>query len=115
MVESNILRSVYIDEYILIPGQCLIFISKSPLTLKALIITIADDIANFIPSFPDTFRFGSIPPESKIIFANHRTSQHRDLYLNKHCRYRILTSAKVPVYIIFGYFRNFNRQIGLIA
>ena len=28
MLKSNILSSVYIDEYILIPGQCLIIISK---------------------------------------------------------------------------------------
>ena len=43
MFQSNIFSSGCIDEHILMPGRYLIFISKN-LTLKALIITIADDI-----------------------------------------------------------------------
>ena len=43
MFQSNILRSVYIDEYISILDWCLIIISKIQ-PVKALIITIADDI-----------------------------------------------------------------------
>ena len=43
MFQSNDLSSVYIDEYILIPGQCWIIIFKIS-TLKALIITETDNI-----------------------------------------------------------------------
>ena len=43
--------------------------------------------------------------------ANHRTYQQRDLYLNKHCRYIMLTSENVRICMIFAYIRNFNRQI----
>ena len=72
-------------------------------------------IANFIPRFPDMFRFARSPPKSKKNLANYRTCQQRDLYLKKHCRYPMLTSENVRVYIIFGYIRNFNHPIGLIA
>ena len=43
MFQRNIFSSVCIDEYFLIPGEYLIFISKI-LTLKAQIIAIEDDI-----------------------------------------------------------------------
>ena len=42
MFQSNIFSSGCIDKYILIPGRYLLFISK--IYLKALIITIADDM-----------------------------------------------------------------------
>ena len=37
MFQSNILNSVYIYEYILIPGQCLIIISRNDLSDQGLL------------------------------------------------------------------------------
>ena len=37
------------------------------------------------------------------------STQQRDLYFNKHCRYPMSTSENVPIYVVFGYIRNFYR------
>ena len=66
-------------------------------------------ISNFIPSFDDTFRLASSPPEENNIWLIKKTSQQRDVYLNKHCRSPMSTSENVRVYVFFGYVRNFYR------
>ena len=67
-------------------------------------------IANFILSFlTHSDKLLVLPYRNNL--ANHKTSQQCDLYLNKHCRYPVLTSENVRVYVSFGYIMNFHRQI----
>ena len=69
-------------------------------------------IANLIAN--NTEFSGHVPISSELsrlekYLANQKTSQQRDVYLNKHCRYPMSTSEYVRIYEVFGYIRNFYR------